>query len=110
MLDILPNGMNRKGTEDCKGPINMKIQSQLFFTEENYREVRIPISCRRERKHLKEKQYILAFLGQVNNLTEFRFRLWKYQLHYPIVSRKKGYMEYLHILHFMSRLNAMTMV
>lgn len=43
--------------------------------------MRVPVSYRRESKHLKEKQHILASLGQVNNLTELQFRLCNHQLH-----------------------------
>lgn len=71
--------LTEKGQRITKVNINMKIQSLNIFywkkKKRNYREMRVPVSYRRESKHLKEKQHILAFLGQVNNLTELQFRL-----------------------------------
>lgn len=76
-----------KGQRITKVNINMKIRSLNIFYWKNLREIRVPVSYRRESKHLKEKQRILAFLGQVNNLTELQFRLCNHQLHELIVKQ-----------------------
>lgn len=79
-----------KGQRIAKVNINMKIQAlNTFFTEENDREMRVPVSFRREGKQLKEKQHSFAFLGQVNNLTPFHFHFRNYQLHNLIANSKK---------------------
>lgn len=54
-IEYIAQWTPQKQNRIAKVNINMKTQSPNFFTEENYRERRVPVSCRREGTHLKAK-------------------------------------------------------